>query len=589
MVTASKPPKVKPDFRFYLRTKAATEDAQGRPTVTVTASSDEVDLGNDRFALSALKQMVQAFEGLTIFLNHRYAVPEDVFGTVASAELHKRQGFTDLDLVIAVEESSQRAMSTYAMIKNGTRLGVSVGVLVKDAEYQGEDEDKILEITDIIPLEASIVGIPANRRSWVHGARKAASLLVARDPDEDDDDDDDEEEEDDMAYFSEDPRLLITAADEVHAVHTDEEEPDAIKGVVGSHRPPTMDQGTAWSGSEAVNRMRKWASSDGSGSKEKMNWGKYKSGFVWFDDNNKENFGGYKMPHHDIADGTLKTHYRGCVAAAVVLSGGRGGVAIPEGDMAGCKTHIATHYHQYDQKAPWEREKGAEWLDIEQEVAAELGIELKADAEEIATVADLLGQIANAPIVDVTGEEEHKGLREDYAADTFCGEVFSLFRSFYYGLYDIIASEDTSGAEKRSMVGGLLTELQDMILEALDKTLEYLDEAKEKGEPALAALGERDKAVRGLLSAAEDGVKLLDAFAVLTAEHTSLKDEREKLAQELKEKEALLAECVAYLQRLMDMPLARKITDEQVVGELTERFPWLHPWIATELARRREQ
>jgi len=169
-----------PDFDIFLRTVKA-EDIEGRPVLTVTASSDEIDLGSDRFTMSALSQMEKAFESLTIFLNHKYLVPEDVFGIVTRAALIDREGHTDLDLTIAVENKNARAITVYEMIRNGTHLGVSVGVLVLDADYADEQvmDRQVLEITSIVPLEASIVGIPANRRSWVQGALKAASALAS--------------------------------------------------------------------------------------------------------------------------------------------------------------------------------------------------------------------------------------------------------------------------------------------------------------------------------------------------------------------------------------------------------------------------
>lgn len=171
------------DFEVILKS-ISTKDAEGdsRPSILCTASSTDIDLATDRFSLSALQQMKDQFPDMTIFLNHQYRVPEDVFGVVKSAELVSRDGHTDLDLVVEVETANARAVDTYSMVKSGTTLGVSVGVLVMDADVV-EDADtkmKVLEITDIKALEASIVGIPANRRSWVQGAMKAASALAAK-------------------------------------------------------------------------------------------------------------------------------------------------------------------------------------------------------------------------------------------------------------------------------------------------------------------------------------------------------------------------------------------------------------------------
>lgn len=176
-------PTTSADFELLFKS-VTVKDATGdeKPAVRVTASSTSIDLATDRFAKSALMQMAAQFPQMTIFLNHKYNVPEDVFGKVSSAELVERDGYTDLDLEIEVA-SNARAVETYALIKNGTVLGVSIGVLVLDADYIEDEKTKgakILEITSVHTLEASVVGIPANRRSWVQGAIKAASALAGK-------------------------------------------------------------------------------------------------------------------------------------------------------------------------------------------------------------------------------------------------------------------------------------------------------------------------------------------------------------------------------------------------------------------------
>ncbi len=169
---------------FFVQTgamrKGADADTDTQPTVFATASSDAVDLEADRFTSKALKQMKSGFVGKLIFLNHSYNVPQDVFGVVKSAELIKREGRLDLDLEIAVEMNNPLAVQTYQYIVNGTRLGVSVGVIVTDAA-KSDDEDAygntIFDISGIIPLEASVVGIPANQTAWT---RQAIKSLVRR-------------------------------------------------------------------------------------------------------------------------------------------------------------------------------------------------------------------------------------------------------------------------------------------------------------------------------------------------------------------------------------------------------------------------
>lgn len=345
-----------PDFFVFTNDlQVKHPDDAERPTVLCTASSNAIDLEGDRFTKDALKQMEQGFTGKLIFLNHRYSVPTDVFGQVTKAVLTNREGRTDLDLEIVVNTDNPLAVTTYQMICNGMRLGVSVGVLVREVNKTDEESEfgRVVEITDIIPLEASIVGIPANQTAWTQEAIK--SLF------------------DDGRLDLDDEEITARAWLTTETAHTDTNRWTALKtvgkGAVGGHSPAKAQQDKPWSGSQAVKRLRSWA---GGPAKDKINWKKYGTGFTWINSDAADSFGSYKMPHHDITNGSFVVVFRGAVAAAVVLQGGRGGVNIPEGDVGGCKSHIARHYHQFSEKAPWERGKEDGWLDIELEVADDL-------------------------------------------------------------------------------------------------------------------------------------------------------------------------------------------------------------------------
>jgi len=119
---------------------------------------------------------------MTIFLNHSYDVPEDVFGSTVDAAIVSRAAekdgspIYDLDLDIVLNEVNPRAIETYNAIKEqGVKLGVSIGAYIED--YAFKDQEKGfwggLDIQKVNLLEASIVGIPANPRSWVQNAVKA--------------------------------------------------------------------------------------------------------------------------------------------------------------------------------------------------------------------------------------------------------------------------------------------------------------------------------------------------------------------------------------------------------------------------------
>lgn len=117
-------------------------------------------------------------KSMTIFLNHRYAVPEDVFGvTTDSAVVSRAQddkgAIWDLDLDIDLAGTNPRVPKTYELISTDKiKLGVSIGAFIQ--EYDFKDKDKGfwggLIIKKVMLAEASIVGIPANQRSWVQNA-----------------------------------------------------------------------------------------------------------------------------------------------------------------------------------------------------------------------------------------------------------------------------------------------------------------------------------------------------------------------------------------------------------------------------------
>jgi hypothetical protein len=152
---------------------------EGDRVVIATASSTSLDLDSDRFTEAALEDMARGFDSLTIFLNHHYTVPVDIFGQVIRCALIKRD-YLDLDMAIRVTNHNDAADKTHSMIKDGFQLGISVGVLVLEYDKM-EDEThlgrSVVALKRALPLEASVVGIPSNRRAW---AQQAIKSLVQR-------------------------------------------------------------------------------------------------------------------------------------------------------------------------------------------------------------------------------------------------------------------------------------------------------------------------------------------------------------------------------------------------------------------------
>ena len=169
--------------------------------IPVTASTTASDLAGDAFDDAAIEQMCLAAEGSTVFLNHEYTVPEDVYGKVESAAVVRRtahnplagraEEMSCLDLVITPvgEDENPRAVQVTNMLrKSQLKLGVSVTVLVLQ-ERERPDGGRV--ITRVYFLEVSIVGIPCNQTAWVsavesksfpaaEAASKSATLMTGQ-------------------------------------------------------------------------------------------------------------------------------------------------------------------------------------------------------------------------------------------------------------------------------------------------------------------------------------------------------------------------------------------------------------------------
>jgi len=126
----------------------------------------------------------------------------------------------------------------------------------------------------------------------------------------------------------------------------------AVERAVQLHETPTAPIERPWDKQRAIESLRRWASVDGSGDKESIDWEKYRLGFAWYDEEHPEEFGSYKLPHHEVIDGKLCVVWRGVAAAMAALFGARGGVNIPEKDVKDVYGHLAAHYKQFDREPP---------------------------------------------------------------------------------------------------------------------------------------------------------------------------------------------------------------------------------------------
>jgi len=201
-----------------------------------------------------------------------------------------------------INPETEKGKEAYALLKQGALNGLSIGYeVVKSTNRNGK---RIL--TEIKLWEISIVTFPANER---------ANIV-------------------------------------------------RVKKVVPYQNLPLADIDTPWDANKAKQNIAKYASSDGSGDKEKIDWAKYRKAFLWYDEDAEDNFGAYKLPIADVINGTLKAVPRAIFAAAAVIQGARGGVDVPPSDVELIKAHLEKYYAKLDRIPPWEEEEKSTELDI---------------------------------------------------------------------------------------------------------------------------------------------------------------------------------------------------------------------------------
>ncbi len=120
---------------------------------------------------------------------------------------------------------------------------------------------------------------------------------------------------------------------------------------------PLAPRDKAWDADAAEDRVRRWA---GGPEKENIDWAKYRSCFMWYDDEDPENFGAYKLLYADIIDGEPHVVFRALAAIVAVLNGARGGVDLPRADREAVYREAEKQYRRFDEEPPelqrnWQR------------------------------------------------------------------------------------------------------------------------------------------------------------------------------------------------------------------------------------------
>jgi hypothetical protein len=121
----------------------------------------------------------------------------------------------------------------------------------------------------------------------------------------------------------------------------------SVKGATTFDDLPLADREREWDAAMAERRVRAWAGG------ENINWDKYRRAFFWYDEDNPELFGSYKLGFADVINGRLTAIPRGIFAAAGAMRGARGGVQIPAKDKQGVINHINRYYEKMAVESPF--------------------------------------------------------------------------------------------------------------------------------------------------------------------------------------------------------------------------------------------
>ena len=113
---------------------------------------------------------------------------------------------------------------------------------------------------------------------------------------------------------------------------------------------PLAERDRQWDGDAADKRVREWADAT-----EEPD-ARYRDAHVWYDADNKNQFGAYKLLIADVIDGRLMAVPRAIMAAGNVMQGARGGVDLPKADIDRVKSHLAKYYDKMGDTAPWDRD-----------------------------------------------------------------------------------------------------------------------------------------------------------------------------------------------------------------------------------------
>ena len=213
----------------------------------------------------------------------------------------------------------------------------------KDANWQSLDSDLVAMWKSVFP-EFETETDRSIEKSFVDFGKALKGY------DYEDEDDDDKKDEDRYGSYHNDDD--DKKDDDKRSYHDDEDEDkkDPMRKMVVPFAavPMMSDENASWDGDAARQRMRAWAEKDDG----ELDYEKYARGFAYIEPDMMEQLGGYKLPHHDVVDGELRTHRRGVIAAMAALNGARTAMDLTDDERSEIYDHLSKHYAQFEMDPP---------------------------------------------------------------------------------------------------------------------------------------------------------------------------------------------------------------------------------------------
>lgn len=150
--------------------------------LTGTASSSTEDRMGDTLDDNCQASMLAQAKNMTQFLDHVYTIPESILGTIHEASIRRASDpklgdCLDFEIVSSVWDGNPRAVKCWQAVQGGIKLGWSIGGIFTDVDLKDPDDwFSGLTVHDIELLEVSLVGIPANRRTYTKGVGFVAEM-----------------------------------------------------------------------------------------------------------------------------------------------------------------------------------------------------------------------------------------------------------------------------------------------------------------------------------------------------------------------------------------------------------------------------